>query len=138
MKLSDFALTEVYKMLKGLNDEESIWYVDYDLSIFKYLKPDNKSPRYYITLNTLPISSGVLQKCYLNVNCHAVDLGPGQPDMEALNQVSNNVLNMLDNVTRDVETTTMLVDFETEETFRESSLKEHYKNLRFSVKIINR
>ena len=138
MKLGDFALTEVYKMLNDLNDEESIGYVDLDLSIFKYSKPDKASPRYYITLNTLPITSGVLQKCYLNVNCHAADLGPGQPDVEALNQVSNNVLNMLDNVTKDVENTTMLIDFDSEETFRDDSLNEHYKNLRFSVKIINR
>ena len=87
----------------------------------------------YIVINSLPINTGVMQKCYVNVNYHVKDVEAGKPDITKIEAGSVAVLDILEKVTA----TTYLIDFESQETIRESERGEHYSNLRFSFKYIN-
>ena len=101
--------------------------------------PDFKSlgqsrPAEYIVINSLPIGSNVMQKCYVNVNYHVKDQGAGIPDITKINSGSAAVMVILEKVTE----SNYMIDYEGQETFREDALGEHYSNLRFSFKFINK
>ena len=124
----DYIIAIVYQLLGSL-------------SVAKYLTtaPDSASgkkarPAEYIVINCLPVDANVMQKCYVNVNYHVKDIGPGQKDQVKLEAGSQSVLSILEKVTA----TSYLIDFERQETFREEQLGEHYSNLRFSFKFINK
>jgi hypothetical protein len=111
------------------------------ITVPKYIKtkPAKKADAEYIVINALPINADVMQKCYVNVNYHVRDIkdtgGPsGIEDSVKIEAGSRAVLNIL----KKVSTTTYLIDFESQETIREEGLGEHYSNLRFSFKFINR
>lgn len=108
------------------------------LTVPKYLKttPEDLSPsiKEYVVVNALPINANVMQKCYVNVNYHVKDIGPGRPDHSKLDAGSQAVLALLKEVAAD----TYLIDFESQETIRESSRGEHFSNMRFSFKYINK
>jgi hypothetical protein len=99
--------------------------------VYRNTKPTSVNVTEYIVINTLPINADVLQKVYVNVNYHVKDIEPGAPDITKLEAGSLAVRNILEKVS----TTNYLIDFESQETFRE--LGEHYSNLRFSFKNIN-
>lgn len=126
-KTTDYIKQLVYSLLSSVSKPK---YID--------VAPDfaalqQTHPKEYIIINALPINANVMQKCYVNVNYHVKDLGPGIKDQTTLEAGSVAVLAVLKKVT----TTAYLVDFESQETIRESELGEHYSNLRFSFKYIN-
>jgi len=100
---------------------------------YSITKPTKAVDTEYIVINSLPINADVMQKCYVNVNYHVKDLANGTPDQTKLQSGAESVLNILSKVS----TATYLIDFESQETFREEALKEHFSNLRFSFKNIN-
>ena len=105
------------------------------ITVPKYLqtKPTAAVAAEYIVINALPINADVMQKCYVNVNYHVKDIAPGVKDTTKIEAGSQAVMAILKEVT----STTYLIDFEGQETFREEALGEHYSNMRFSFKNIN-
>lgn len=124
MKTTDFAINRVFGLIK-----------DSDLTqpVYKLVKPDNKSHAEYIVINSLPISEGVLQKCHVNVNYHVKDKTTGIPDLRKLETGTASLMTLLE----DVPATGIIINFESQEYFREDELNEHYSNIRLSVKIVN-
>lgn len=123
MKTSDFAINEVYSLLVA----------EVETPVYKLTKPSKKKDDEYIVLNSLPINAGVLQKCYVNVNYHVKDLSAGISDTATLESGTATLMGILE----DVPAKGIIIDFESQEYFREESLGEHYSNIRLSVKIIN-
>jgi hypothetical protein len=105
------------------------------ITVPKYLntKPTNVIVSEYVVINSLPVNSDVMQRCYVNVNYHVKDIASGVPDITKLESGSNAILSILQKVS----TTAYLIDFESQETIREEQFGEHYSNLRFSFKNIN-
>ncbi|WP_372932440.1 hypothetical protein [Mariniphaga sediminis] len=128
MKTTDFAIQRVYSIL---NESVDVWLLD--LPIYKLTKPSKKKDTEYIVLNSLPIGPGVLQKCRVNVNYHVKDLSPGIPDLEKLEANTASLMALLE----DVPAKGIIINFESQEYFREDGLGEHYSNIRLSVKIVN-
>lgn len=104
----------------------------------KYLKtaPQDLSPAIseYVVINSLPINANVMQKCYVNVNYHVKDIGPGKYDYAKLASASQTILSSLEGKTA----SSYLIDFESQETIGEADRHEHYTNMRFSFKYINK
>lgn len=115
------------------------------ISVPKYLqtKPTPKAGdapvAEYIVINALPITSNVMQKCYVNVNYHVKDIAPGIKDVTKIEAGSALVLTALKEASAAASgaSDAYMIDFESQETIREESLGEHYSNLRFSFKNIN-
>lgn len=124
MKTTDAAINEVYRLISVSSVETPV---------YKMTKPSRKVDTEYIVLNALSITSGVLQKCYVNVNLHVKDLSPGMADMVKLQDGTSALMTLL----QDVPAKGIIIDFEMQEYHRESQLEEHYSNIRLSVKIIN-
>lgn len=124
MKATDFAINEVYRLISGSAIATPV---------YKLTKPSKKKDTEYIVLNALPISSGILQKCYVNVNYHVKDFSPGMADMVTLQDGTKALMDLLENVPAKG----IIIDFESQEYFKETQLEEHYSNIRLSVKIIN-
>lgn len=122
MKLSSFAVNQVYSLLAGIATPR-----------FKDCKPTKTDVPEYIVINALPVSGGRVQRCYVNVNCHAKDMGEGVPSRDKLDTMAYAVLDIIEKAT----TPTLLIDIESQELIREENLGEHYMNLRFSVRIRN-
>jgi len=124
MKTTDFAIQRVFSLIK---DSEIT------LPVYKLTKPDKKSHLQYIVINALPISEGVLQRCYVNVNLHVRNLTSGMPDLKKLEEGTAVLMALLE----DVPATGIIINFEQQAYLREDSLNEHYSNIRLSVKIVN-
>lgn len=122
MRLSSYAVNQVYTLLASISKPK-----------YKDTKPTSSTAAEYIVINSLPINAGVMQKSYVNVNCHVKDIAGGVPDRTKLDALATSVLTILQKST----STNLLIDYESSELFREEALGEHYFNLRFSVKIIN-
>ena len=120
---------EVIKIVEGLLGS---------ISQPKYLKnsPEDLSPsvKEYVVINALPINANVMQKCYVNVNYHARDIGPGRYDYTTLASASQFIASALDGVTA----SSYMIDLEYQETIAEPERGEHYTNMRFSFKFINK
>ena len=128
--MADYKTTdEIIKIVEGLLGS---------ISKPKYLKesPQDLSPlvKEYVVINALPVNANVMQKCYVNVNYHAKDIGPGKYDYTTLASASQTILTALNKVTA----SSYLIDFESQETLGEPERFEHYTNLRFSFKYINK
>jgi len=124
MKPTDFAIDEVYRLING-----SV----ITTPVYQQTKPTKKKDAEYIVLNASSISTGVMQKCYVNVNLHVKDLSPGMADMDKLKSGTNALMTLL----QDVPAKGIIIEFDGQEYHRESQLEEHYSNIRLSVKIIN-
>lgn len=122
MKTTDTAISSVYTLLSGMNKP-----------LYKLEKPAKNVHTEYIVVNSLPINSGVLQKCYVNVNYHVKDLSPGIPNMTLLESATASLMVILTSNS----SSGILIDFESQEYIKEESLNEHYSNIKVSVKIIN-
>jgi len=120
---------EIIKIVEGLLGS---------ISKPKYLKtaPQDLSPLIseYVVINSLPVNNNVMQKCYVNVNYHVKDIGPGKYDYTKLASASQTILSALEGVTA----SSYLIDFESQETIGEAERGEHYTNMRFSFKYINK
>ena len=121
-KLTDYAIQQVVTLLTSVSIQK-----------YKHTRPESPVPEQFIVINAFSVGSGPLQKFVLNVNCHARNLSGGVIDTLKLNDMSQSVLNLIE----DYNSTTMLIDFESQEIIQEASLNEHYSNLKFSLKIIN-
>lgn len=121
-KTTDQILQTVFGLLSGI-------------SVKKYLvtRPVTVTDSEFIVINSLPINAEVMQKAYINVNYHVKDLAEGIPNMARISAGTAAVLTTLQKVTG----TNYLIDFESQEIFREEGQKEHFNNLRFSFKNIN-
>lgn len=124
MKTTDFAINEVYRLISG----SAI-----TTPVYKLTKPTKKKDSGYIVLNALPITPGVMQKCYVNVNYHVKDLSPGMADTSALQTGTIALMSLLENVPAKG----IIIEFESQQYYSESQLEEHYSNIKLSVKIIN-
>jgi hypothetical protein len=127
MKTTGYILQEVYKILTGDGGVEC--------PVYKLKKPSNTTPTEYVVINTLPIDSGVLQKCIINVNYHVQDEGPGQPDMVTLETGTDTLMSLLEYLY----IPGMRIDFESQEYIPEESddIDETYSNIRLKVKLLN-
>ena len=126
MKTVDAAISLVYAVLK---DEEN----GLGVPVYKYKKPTKLEHDEFVVINSLPINTGVLQKCIVNVNYYAKDLAPGIPDTPTLESGSSSVLGLLDGFSG----SGSVVDFEQHQIEWDYASSRHYSNLRFSVKLIN-
>jgi hypothetical protein len=121
-KTTDYIVGVVYGLLGSITKPK-----------YLFTKPSASAAAEYVVINSLPINSDVMQKCYVNVNYHVKDISEGIPDLVKLSAGSALVMAAL----KAVSTTGYLIDFESQEVIREDALSEHYTNLRFSVKFIN-
>jgi len=123
---TDYIIGIVYGLLSSINVKK-----------YRITKPPLKVGQIpeseYIVINSLPIPADVMQKVFVNVNYHVLDLASGVPDSEKLLTGSNRILAVLKKVTG----ANYMIDFEQQETHREESLGESFSNLRFSFKYIN-
>lgn len=102
---------------------------------YKHTRPSNMNDSEYIVINALPVSSGVMQVGYVNVNYHVKDINPGIPDTAKLQIGEASIILLLKKVTASDKS--YMIDIESQETFREEGDEEHYSNMRFSFKKIN-
>lgn len=131
MKTSLTAINKVFSVLKSAGG--------LSISVFKQTKPTDKHLKEYTVINALPINSDVMQACIVNVNYHTKDLKAGYPDNERLDLTSSSIIALLDGVVDQSNSSIdILIDYQSQETIREEALNEHYSNIRFSVKIINK
>jgi hypothetical protein len=119
---SDFCIGVVHGLLSSITKPK-----------YRNTKPTSVNVPEYIVINSLQINADIMQKVYVNVNYHVRDIEHGAPDIVKLEAGSLAVRNILEKVS----TTSYLIDFESQETFKEEQLGEHYSNLRFSFKNIN-
>lgn len=125
-KTSDYAIGIVYGLLSSITVPK-----------YRQTKPTPKTSdaviKEYIVINSLPITPGPMQKCIVNVNYHVKDIAPGVKDSTKIEAGSNAVIAILNEVL----TTTYQIDIESQETFRDEKLGEHFSNIRLSFKLIN-
>lgn len=126
-KTTDYAIGTVYSLLGTITVPK-----------YRNSKPTESTAEEYVVINALPINADVMQKCYINVNYHVKDINGGIgvgliADNTKLDAGTALVLAALKKVTA----TDYLIDFESQETFREDKIGEHYSNLKFSFKNIN-
>ena len=106
------------------------------LSVKRYIddKPTAATDTEYIVINALPIDANPMQICVVNVNYHVRDIAEGVKDQAKLIAGYKAVLNILEKCS----TTAYMIDFETQETFRDTVYtNEHFSNIRFIFKQIN-
>lgn len=124
MKTTDTAINRVFSIIKA----SAI-----TLPVYKLGKPTDVKHPEYIVINALPISDGVMQKCRVNVNYHVKNLKPGMPDLAKLETVTASLMSLL----KENSAQRILIDFESQEYFREDELEEYYSNIRLYIKIVN-
>jgi hypothetical protein len=125
MKTTDTAINRIYSLLTGAGG--------LTCPVYKLNKPTANKDTEYVVINSLPVNSAVMQYCHVNVNYHVADLKPGMADTETLEDGTASVQALL----HQKDTTGILIDFESQEYIREQSLKEHYSNIRYFVKLLN-
>lgn len=121
-KLTDTVVQQVVTLLTSVSVQK-----------YKHTRPESPAPAQFIVINAFSVGSGPLQKFVLNVNCHARNLSGGVIDTLKLNDMSQSVLNILE----DYNSTSLLIDIESQEIIPEAQFNEHYSNLKFSLKSIN-
>ena len=124
MKTTDAAINRVFSLIKASAIK---------LPVYKLTKPTDVSASEYIVINALPISAGVMQKCTVNVNYHVKNLKSGMPDLSKLETVTASLMSLL----QEDSGQRILIDFESQEYFREDEIGGHYSNIRLKVKIVN-
>lgn len=124
MKTTDFAIDKVYQVIRASALTQPV---------YPLTKPSTKSDTEYIVINALPIGEGVLQKCIVNVNLHVKDLSSGMADLKKLTTVTASLMTLLENIAE----RGIIVNFESQEYFKEEELGYHYSNIRLKVKIVN-
>jgi len=128
MKLTHHAINEVYSILKQAGAVAC--------PVYKYVKPTKVTTDEYVVLNSLPISSGVLQTCRVNVNFYRKNLASGIPDVTRLQVVSQQIIDYLEMTSN--RTDGIYIDFESQEIIVSDGTNECYSNLRVKVKLLNK
>lgn len=104
--------------------------------IHEGVKPSSDNSESYICINCLAVPGGRLSSTYVNVNCYAKDIAPGEADVDLLDQMAQPILTALKEVNMDG----FFVDFDHRcktEQIPEPDKNLHYLNIKFSVAIIN-
>ena len=105
-----------------------------DVVKYPHDRPVKNAPAKFIVVNGFCTVPGIMQKFVINVNCHARNIS-GNIDRVSLDSMSQSVLTLLEEYDSPGE---LIIEADTQEIFaEESSLDEHYSNLRFIVKSIN-
>jgi len=125
MKTQDTAVNYVHDILMGTEG--------LGLPVYKYTKPTTITPDEFLVINALPISAGVLQMVVVNVNYYVRDKQPSLPDIEKLECKTADIMTLL----QEVSVIGIMIDFESQEYHRETSIDYHYSNVRLKVKLIN-
>jgi hypothetical protein len=101
--------------------------------VYKLTKPSSEKPSVYVVINSLPVTSAIMQRCHVNVNVHVTDPKPGIPDTDTLADLTSDAVALLHRV----DASGILIDFESQEYIRDERLNEHYSNIRLFVKFVN-
>lgn len=132
MKTTATAINKVYSILSDVATGLSV-------PVFKRIKPVDTDDVEYVVVKALPINAGVMQRCIVNVNYHVADYAGGIPDIDKLETGEVSVINLLDETVDQVsDEIDIMIDFSTQEMMNNEELKEHYSNMRFLVRIINK
>lgn len=107
--------------------------VNYKKYLFKRDTKDTSNEEPFIIINALPMNADVMQRCYVNVNFHCLNIVSGVPDAELMATVFDTINNLLDGYSDD----TCLIDLDRHEIFVEDSLNYSFYNLRYSFNYIN-
>ncbi len=127
MEITDTAIDKVIDLL------EEVYPI-----VYPGEKPTSEDPDEYIVVNALPIGTGVMQQCDVNANYHVKDIGEGVPDREKLKANKKTIISLLDKYHSEGDQFNILIDFKFEKTEKEDAHDEHYANVRFIVRIINK
>ena len=125
MKTQDTAVNYVYEILMGTEG--------LGLPAYKYTKPTVVTPDEFLVINALPITAGILQMVVVNVNYYVKDKLSSLPDIEKLECKTADIMTLL----QEVSVIGIMIDFESQEYHRETSIDYHYSNVRLKVKLIN-
>ena len=125
MKMTDVAINRVYGLLTAAGG--------LTIPVYKLTKPSSEKPAAYVVINSLPVTSAIMQRCHVNVNVHVTDPMPGMPDTDTLADLTSDAVALLHRV----DASGILIDFESQEYIRDERLNEHYSNIRLFVKLVN-
>lgn len=106
------------------------------IPVYRHTKPLEVKDNEYIVINSLPIGSGILQQCVINVNIHVGDLKgkEGYANTKRLDALSETITShFFDEVVNG----DVYMSFESQNTLAERELKEHFSNIRIKVFILN-
>lgn len=124
MYTANSAINKVWNLVNGSG-------VSYP--VYKYTKPVKSTATEYAVVNSMPINSGVLQKCIVNVNYYTSDLAPGIPDAGKMELELLSLMAVLEQADGDG----YMVDFESNQIGWDYNEGKHYANIKLSVKLIN-
>lgn len=102
--------------------------------VYKYSRPKDATGTYFV-INALPIDSGVLQQCVVNVNAYCNDVAPGIPDITKLTEMSTLTISTIDE--KSDETNKVFLFFQQQNFFEGEEFQNHYSNMRFDAKLLN-
>lgn len=128
MKSDQAAVNEVYSILKQAGGVQC--------PVYKYTKPTAVTPDEFVVINTLPITSGVLQTLRINVNYHVKDLANGVPNVSRLEVMTTFVRGFLEQSNNSPDG--IFIDLENQQTIQDRETGCHYSNFRLFVKILNK
>ena len=126
MKTVNDAVNLIYSAMKG----NGIL-----IPIYLFQKPTQLQPDQYYVVNGLPISSGVMQSCKVNVNFFAKDIAPGIPNLTSLESGANSIVSMF--VSYADNTNGIYVELYSQSVARSDSSGEHYTNVKLNVTFLN-
>ncbi len=123
--ITEDAVLVVYKKLKAVTT----------LPVHKYARPNSTQSGTYLVVNALPIDSGIVQRCIINVNVYADDIQAGQPDMVTIVPLTRTVISTLDETCDS--TQNIQIFFQQENLFVGEEPSNHYSNMRFEIILLN-
>lgn len=109
--------------------------------VYKDTKRDDETPDEYVVIMARSITGGLMQVCHIDVNYHVKDLAPGIPNIEKREAGETAVISLLhgvDDYQADINIHIELDEKFAQQTVRNEALNEHYSNIRFIVRIINK
>jgi len=126
-KSSDYVIDTVYALLSTITVPK-----------YKNSKPTLASPAEYVVINTLGIDADTMQICHVNVNYHVKDINGGTGVGFVINNAKIEAgTNAVKAILQQVTSSTYMIDFDGQETIYESTLNEHYSNIKFTFRQIN-
>jgi hypothetical protein len=132
MKTVFTAINKAFSILKSVDSGITI-------PVYKYRKRTKEKPAEYIVINSLPINAELMQQCIVNVNYHVKNIDTGVPDIDKLEAKTELVVDLLNETVDLGEQIDILIDLESQEVISEDApIEEHYSNMRFLVKIVNK
>jgi hypothetical protein len=101
--------------------------------LYKYSTPDDYTAASFYVVNALTIPKDPIQTVEFNVNCYAVDLHKGVPDVTTLATMADLVINALHDYNNDV----FDIEYSFMNMIRVPEIQSHYFNLRFQLVFIS-